>query len=453
MATKTQLPWIDQWLGPVKGSPLSKLSTTIRRLIEENEHRHRARKADDEDRFKILVDVLTSNLARAALTGDMGLRLLTGHNVIGSRNSRYDNPAIGVPLRFAVEVLSMEVGLIGWFSSLDRLAASAIFPSESFLSMMDEHGVTAAHLTKLTNSQGHAAEEIVLLREKDKGVGWMAGQRATLWERRWEIDYRDTKETHSIRAAVRDINAKLARANITYTGPEPVAVNLRTLHRAFTTTDGTIRWDLGGRLFGGFWLNLPKLQRHHLRIDGEPVISVDFRATMPQLALVSQGYEPAKGDPYAIPGCPEVERGVIKRAVSALLCARSTGVTIEGIEDMSKFKAALIRHHPGLSGTLGKGLGHRLMNTESRILIEALRLLAKQGVVALPLHDCVMVKVSKAPTAGEAMLDAAKSITGHRLPVTISHPPPPSIQSDLSIPPTPLPIEGRMEGRWMEVAA
>ena len=86
---------------------------------------------------------------------------------------------------------------------------------------------------------------------------------------------------------------------------------------------------------------------------------------------------------------------------------------------MAKFKDALIHHHPGLSGTLGKGLGHRLMNTESRILIEALRLLAKQGVVALPLHDCVMVKMSKAPTAGEAMLDAAESITGHRLPVTI----------------------------------
>jgi hypothetical protein len=160
------------------------------------------------------------------------------------------------------------------------------------------------------------------------------------------------------------------------------------------------------------------------------------------LALVSQGYEPAGGDPYSIPGNDNVERRVIKRAVAALLCARSTGVTIEGIEDMSKFKAALIRHHPGLNGTLGKGLGHRLMNTESRILIEALRLLAKQGVVALPLHDCVLVKVSKAPTAGEAMLDAAQAMTGHRLPVTITHPEPPSIN---------YPIQSG--GRWMEVAA
>jgi hypothetical protein len=83
------------------------------------------------------------------------------------------------------------------------------------------------------------------------------------------------------------------------------------------------------------------------------------------------------------------------------------------------------------------------MNTESRILIEALRLLAKERIVALPLHDCVLVKVSKAPSAGEAMLNAAESITGHRLPVTITHPEPPSIQ----------PTSSSLEGRLMEVAA
>jgi hypothetical protein len=442
---KERLPWLDQWIVPVKGSPLAKLSAIVRRVIVENEVRHRARKADDETRFKIMVDVITANLAKVHLEGNDGLRILVGDKVMGS-HSRYDNPAIGIPFKWATEVLSRPAGLIGYFVSIWRGTASSIHPAQELIDMMTDLGVTAAHLTKLTNSQGHAAEEIVLLREKDKGVGWMAGQRATLWERRWAIDYRDTKETMSIRSTVKDINARLSKADITYTGPEPVAVNLRTLHRAFTTTDGVIRWDLGGRLFGGFWLNMPKTLRHWLRIEGEPVISVDFRATMPQLALVSQGYEPAKGDPYAIPDFPEVERGVVKMAVSALLCARSTGVAIEGIEDMAKFKDALIHHHPGLSGTLGKGLGHRLMNTESRILIEALRLLAKQGVVALPLHDCVMVKMSKAPTAGEAMLDAAESITGHRLPVTISHPSPP-------IPSTPLPIEGGIGGGWMEVAA
>jgi len=429
MKNQLPLPWIDQWLGPVKGSPLAKLSATVRRVIEENEVRRRTRKEDDEARFKTMVDVLSANLAKIHLEGREGLRILTGNTTVGC-HSRYDNPAIGIPFRWAMEVLSMEAGLIGWFSSVKQGTASTIHPGEEFIAMLNAFGVTAAHLTKLTNSHGHAAEEIVLLREKDKGVGWMAGVRnALLWERRWEVEYRDTKETMAIRATVRQINAHLARAEITYTGPEPVAINIRALHRAFTTTDGIIRWDLGGRLFGGFWLNLPKRQRHHLRIEGEPVISVDFRATLLQLALVSQGYEPAKGDPYSLPGTDNVERGVIKRTVSALLCARSTAIQIEGIEDMSKFKDALTRHHPGLQGILGKGLGHRLMNTESRILIEALRLLAKQGVVALPLHDCVMVRRSKAPTAGEAMLDAAESITGHRLPVTITHPDPPSTLS------------------------
>jgi hypothetical protein len=206
-------PWIHQWLVPVKGSPLAKLSVTIRRLIEESERRHRARKADDEARFKIMVDVLVASLAKVHLEGKGSLRILTGNTAVGS-HSRYDNPAIGIPFRWAMEVLSIEVGLIGWFSSIEHGTASTIHPSESFISMMEEYGVTAHHLTKLTNSQGHAAEEIVLLRQKDKGVGWMAGQRTTMWERRWEVDYRDTKETMAIRATVRDINARLVSLTV-----------------------------------------------------------------------------------------------------------------------------------------------------------------------------------------------------------------------------------------------
>jgi hypothetical protein len=457
---RTELPWIDQWLGPIKGSPLAKLSTAVRRLIVENEVRRRARKADDEVRFKVMVDVITANLAKVHFdgkpglrNGSPGLRILTGHGTTWS-HSRYDNPAIGIPFRFAVEVLSMEVGLIGWFSTHHGVRiASSIHPSEKFIAMMEEYGVTAAHLAKLSNSHhGHAAEEVVLLRQKDKGVGWMAGAgaRAVMWERQWQIDYRDTKETMTLRSTVRGINSHIVKADITYLGPEPVPVNVRTLHRAFTTTDGTIRWDLGGRLFGGFWLTLPKVQRHWLRIEGEDIMSVDFKSTLLQLALVSQGYEPAKGDPYAIQGFSHVDRKVVKQAVSALLCAQSVNVWIEGMVDvagepaMHKFREALIHHHPGLKGTLGKGLGHRLMNTESRILIEALRLLAKQGIVALPLHDCVLIKRSKVAVGGTAMLSAAEAITGHRLPVTIEPPQPPP--SPL---PTSLPTEG---GRMEEVA-
>jgi hypothetical protein len=78
-------------------------------------------------------------------------------------------------------------------------------------------------------------------------------------------------------------------------------------------------------------------------------------------------YAPAQGDPYTIPGFTEVERGVIKRAVSALLCARSTGVHIEGIEDMSKFKEALIHRHPGLRGTLRLLMRPRPKRSPARI--------------------------------------------------------------------------------------
>jgi hypothetical protein len=44
------------------------------------------------------------------------------------------------------------------------------------------------------------------------------------------------------------------------------------------------RFDLSGRLFGGFWQGLQRQRRSGIRIDGEPVATLDYSSMFARLA-------------------------------------------------------------------------------------------------------------------------------------------------------------------------
>ena len=67
------------------------------------------------------------------------------------------------------------------------------------------------------------------------------------------------------------------------------------------------------------------------------------------------------------------------------------------------------------------GIGLRLMYTESEILISALVELQAKGVIALPIHDCIMVAKSDQDVASKAMLRAFKEISGQSGKVDIKN--------------------------------
>jgi hypothetical protein len=71
------------------------------------------------------------------------------------------------------------------------------------------------------------------------------------------------------------------------------------------------RFDLSGRLFGGFWQGLQRERRSGIRIDGEPVATLDYSSMFARLAYASKGVRPPAGDLYAIPGL-EGRRDAVK---------------------------------------------------------------------------------------------------------------------------------------------
>jgi hypothetical protein len=189
------------------------------------------------------------------------------------------------------------------------------------------------------------------------------------------------------------------------------------------------RFDLSGRLFGGFWQGLQRQRRVGIRIEGEPLATIDYSSMFARLAYASKGLQPPAGDLYAIPGL-EGHRDAVKLGANALLFDQHTRRRWPKTEEpeqrlpsgwtLGRFREALVAHHPVIADCIGTGLGFRLMHIESEIMVRVLTALLSEGVTALPLHDGVLVRRLHASKGKAAMEEVSREMTSYVLPVTSS---------------------------------
>jgi hypothetical protein len=399
---------------------------TIRDTLEKHEaacgERKRVRRSDDQCRYEIAVETVVANLAHSALfnTSDNRLAILTGNKSRGF--TRYENDTLGKPLRTLLGGLET-LALVHWRWSTQRGEASSVAPTEHFSAMVREAGVTREDIGR------HKHEEVILLSRKRKIGDW----RESRIEREW-IDYTDTPETNALRDDMRHINAWLEQAAISFEddGGEAIDIHDRTLRRMFVIREGDAdgqRFDLSGRLFGGFWQGLQRGRRDAIRIDGEPVATLDYSSMFARLAYASKSVQPPTGDLYAIPGL-EDHRDAVKLGVNALLFDQQTRRQWPKTEEadqrlprgwtLGRFRRALVERHPFIAECIGKGLGFHLMHTESEIMARVLTTLLSEGVTALPLHDGLLVRRSHASRGKTVMEEVSGQMTSYRLPVTCS---------------------------------
>ena len=161
-----------------------------------------------------------------------------------------------------------------------------------------------------------------------------------------------------------------------------------------------------------------------------------------RLAYAFLGKPAPQGDLYAIPGLEGFRSGV-KLAMNVFLFDNSAGrrkwpdemgigvgsdAEPESDEEytgrlpleygVAKTKEAILKLHPELKAAWGKSLGYYLMFLESQILLDVLLKLVEKGIVALPLHDGIIISESHRETGKEVMLEVAKEISGIDIPVT-----------------------------------
>lgn len=229
----------------------------------------------------------------------------------------------------------------------------------------------------------------------------------------------DTEEVHALRSEMLDVNRWLAVADVDWWGvPEEDGVDPgdRFLRRIFN--NGSL--EHGGRLFGGFWQNLSSEARlEGIRIDGMRVASVDFGQMGVRLAYALAGATPPLGDLYAIPGIRGSREGV-KKLLGALLAAdrmpkRMPAGTRQYFHATAKIHDvvdAIARHHAPIQHLFGTGLAFPIMYQESQVLLAVLRHLRDVGIVALPIHDCVLVRCDRAQETKAIMEEVFFSVTG-----------------------------------------
>jgi hypothetical protein len=370
-----------------------RLESEERRL----EIRTRARRELDQRNFRLAVEAIACNLlVTAMIASGATLSVPRSHGVMWGKG-RYSNPVFG---QHFLDVLSLleELSLIYTVTKGFRFSKNATQPTT-----ISARVSLSAHLplgaTDLTAFRHEEELEVIVLKPPKDDDGHAP-----------PIEYKDTRDTKRWRREVKTINEWLKAAPITILEDDPAIVRVdregqpvepyrRSLRRVFNNAT----WRNGGRIFGGFWMTMERIQRfRRLRIAEEEIANVDFSSLFPRMAYVRARVEQPTDDLYDVTGDGTC-RDDWKKLVNALLFADKPlrgwreelpiGIKLrEAIE-------AIKRKHTPIARLFEQGLGFELMRLESDLLISVLTALFKNGITALPLHDSVLVARSHAETA------------------------------------------------------
>lgn len=184
------------------------------------------------------------------------------------------------------------------------------------------------------------------------------------------------------------------------------------------------QWTNGGRLYGGWWQTVPKSERRRLTIDSKPTVELDYARMQPSLLYVHRGLT-LDHDPYLPPQFSGADvREVGKRIFNRLLNGKpgplrvtaEDKVQLAGAVDFQDLVSAVIDLNRPIADAFGTGAAGWLQRLDSDILVEVLTRTSKAGVVALPIHDSLIVTSSHEDLLREAMAGAYEDLTGHPSP-------------------------------------
>ena len=366
--------------------------------------RTRKRKAKDEITFRKIITSLLCDLIHNNLTSPERTIYISLSNRILGKKSRYTSPVLSKTLPETLKLLSdsemnfvvMEKGFRGQTIIPNR--RTTITCGARLLSLVQKHKIViddfCEDLTQETVVLKNAKEDFF-----DKGE---------------RTEYEDTLLTHEYRSELLEINTWIAQANIQCS--ENFDTSNRLLIRYFSNNS----FESNGRYFGGFWQSMSKIQRRQsLYIDDESIVTLDFSQVAPRIAYSLSGVPYFNTDAYTLPS-GRYNRKDIKKVFNAMIYAdkslsRFPRGTKEAFERRVRFadvRNEILDYHNPIKHLFGIGIGLKIMFIESQIIMSALLECKKQGIVALPVHDALIIAELSKDMVKEIMLTSFKLITG-----------------------------------------
>ena len=338
-------PWFNPHMYP-GNARAHEVVVPVVRAVEHYKRKRALRSQDKRTLLEVLIRLVV-NLTHHHLSGSpgRGIPVPRSNKELGKKVTRYQ--PFSFPRSFpkmldALSDLGFAKVTIGKYSGFPgKSKRTTVKAGPKLIELIEEHKVTFADL------KASDEEEVIILKRSKRGH-WDEGER---------IDYRDTATTHRFRSELRAVNAWLAKADIRFDAAacdRPVDVQARMLFRSFTRE----RFDSGGRLYGGFWENLPKPARlGGIIIEGEAVVELDYSQLNPTLAYHIAEADPPFEDAYTLPKLEKYRDGV-KKIFNAMLFNRVTKFPKESKGlfprrvKCSDVTEAILQRHPKLKGVL-----------------------------------------------------------------------------------------------------
>lgn len=252
------------------------------------------------------------------------------------------------------------------------------------------------------------------------------------------MDFKPTREIDRRDRRTEGFNEAIASAEIIGLDGMNLACPMARIHNQ--------SMDRGGRFYGmgTSWQNIKSEARKVLTIDGESVVELDFKTLHPAILYAEAGV-PMPADCYDIDGWP---RALVKEAMLTLINAptinkarfsiahsdgrkkdKDTGQRITSPDDKKLMQVltepgsqealhlasdlidAIKQKHTPIAGAFHSDAGARLMRIDSDIAEAVMgTLIARKGIVTLPVHDSFLVPASKRDELEQAMAQAAFDI-------------------------------------------
>ena len=197
-------------------------------------------------------------------------------------------------------------------------------------------------------------------------------------------------------------------------------------HRVFNKSS----FKNGGRFYGASHLDIPSHMRGFIRINGEPVVELDYDALHVVMLYHLRGIDiDLAQDPYDMIVGAE-DRTIKKIALLTAINAPTEAKAIKGIRktlvddgitgDILKNKAlkSLLARaklaHTDIADDIASGKGIELQNIDSRIADAILTNLMAENIPALPVHDSFVVPQQYEGLLRRQMVDEYEKILGFK---------------------------------------